>query len=309
MDDMNFHSLVVAHNLKDAAGHGLDPATTAHLRRHGFFLDTCLRQLIVLPADHAQLQQQLRKQYPQLEWRSGSAAYSFLLKTATGLNSSIPGETNILGQFKQGWQQWRQHANTTQVQQLAAHMHCLFSDSRTIRRDYLQGIGGNSYGSLTRKLLQADSSARILFVGAGKLSRSMTIMFRNNEIGVWHHKAVTQFTGDDCRIFTDATTAAQWATHAIVTTPVDTRNDQHWAQLATANIDRIVHLGRRRAEPGVWESLRAAGNYFDLDDVFDLRKAQSNARSLQIYRAALACERIACATEAAVTTTFKSALA
>ena len=310
MDDNGFGQLLVAHRLKDAAGHGVNEATEAHFRAQGFFLDTCLRQLVVLDASHC-LAHQADSEF---EWYSGGNAFSFLLQTATGLNSSVPGETNILGQFKQGWQRWREQATAEQACRLNATMHRLFANSREIRRDYLQGIGGHSYGSLARKLLQPTSASKLLFVGGGKLANSMASLFSSCSTGVWHYRPLSETFGKDSVVFSEqaAEEAAIWATHMVLTTPADDAIDRIWLDASNQHIKSIVHLGRRRAEPGVWDKLRQTDgpNYFDLDDIFDLRREQSSARSLQIHRARKACELLATSSDkAAISYLAQSALA
>ena len=145
MEKTGIDQLLVLHRPKDAAGHGMVMAHQEQLSRHGFFLDTCLRQLAVMDAAHAPeyLATRLCVDDARLESYRGLHAYSFLLQTATGLNSSIPGETNILGQFKAAWSRWRELTATEQVCRLHTSMHRLFADSSQIRREHLQGIGGN----------------------------------------------------------------------------------------------------------------------------------------------------------------------
>jgi hypothetical protein len=310
MEGNRLNQIAVAHRLKDPAGHGMDSAGEALFRAHGFFLDTCLRQLAVM----LNTNDLPRTADQQVEWYTGAAAYSFLLQTATGLNSSIPGETNILGQFRQGWNNWRKTSNAEQVCPLHTTMHRLFSDSREIRRNYLQGIGGNSYGSLVRKLLQPNADAKILFVGAGKLAHSMTSLFSGCATGVWHYRPLTETFGKDSLVFSERSSAeaASWATHMVLTTPADDAIDRMWLEAPNQHIRSIVHLGRRRAEPGVWDDLRQKGgpDYFDLDDIFDLRHAQSSARSLQIHRARKACELLATTSDQAANSCLaQSALA
>jgi len=294
-----FSQLLVVHRSKDAAGHGMTRAHKAKLQQHGFFLDTCLRQLAVMDAAHAPeiLGMQFCTDDPGIKFYTGNTAYSFLLQTATGLNSSIPGETNILGQFKSAWSRWRAQTTPEQVCRLHATIHRLFSDSRQIRRNYLQGIGGNSYGSLVRKILDPANDSRLLFVGTGKLAHSMLPLFTAFDLRVWNHQSANKPAIDSCELFpaTAAKAAAEWATHVVLTTPAETRNDRMWAELTRGHLPQVVHLGRRRAEPGSWSDRANTGHYFDLDDIFDLRSEQSSLRSLQIRRARKACEHIASA--------------
>ncbi|MDP6437291.1 MAG: hypothetical protein QF790_09170 [Gammaproteobacteria bacterium] len=296
MDTEHKNRLLVLHRLKNAAGQGLDASSLRSMRASGFALDTCLRQLLVMVAPDfpvelpgADLAQRL----------SGRHAYSFLLQTATGLNSSIPGESNILGQFRGGWNRWRADADAESVCGLTSYMHRLFRDSRHIRREYLQGIGGSSYGSLVRKLLQPDQHARILFIGQGKLARSVHPLFRDYVTAFWNHRdsganpepATLRFAPDA------AANAADWATHMIITTPADSENDGIWAKLAGQQVRHVVHLGRRRAAQGIWSDPEHGFAFSNLDDIFDLRRTQSSLRSAQITRARRACERIAAGQE------------
>lgn len=292
MDDMDIDNLTVIHRIKDSAGHGLTPKHEAQLRERGLYLNTCLRQLVIL--DSTKPAQTLRVADPELQWFSGNAAYSFLLQTATGLNSSIPGETNILGQFQHAWRSWRAQKSSQQASRLDATMRRLFADSRDVRREYLQGIGGNSYGSLVRKLLAPDSNSRILFVGTGKLADSMRPLFDIYAVAFWNYRSARELLANEMRIFPadEPQLAAAWATHIVLTTPAEAASDSLWAQLA-GNEHTVAHLGRRRAEPGAWAKNIASGRYFDLDDVFDLRSRQSTVRSLQICRARRACEQLA----------------
>lgn len=292
MDAMDINNLTVIHRIKDAAGHGLIPMHEAQLREQGLYLNTCLRQLVIL--DDAGRPQPLRINDPELQWFSGSDAYSFLLQTATGLNSSIPGETNILGQFQHAWRSWRTQADAGAAGRLDATMRRLFTDSRQIRREYLQGIGGNSYGSLVRKLLAPDSSARILFVGAGKLAHSMQTLFAAYDVAFWNYRTSSDTCSKHLRLFPGYALelAADWATHIVLTTPAEAETDALWARLVS-DAQTVVHLGRRRAEPGTWSRVALNGRYFDLDDVFELRSRQSSVRSLQVRRARKACEQLA----------------
>ena len=311
MKESQINQLLVLHRPKDLAGHGMASDREAQLVQHGFFLDTCLRQLAIIDAPHAPeyLAARVCADDPRIELYHGAAAYSFLLKTATGLNSSIPGETNILGQFKQAWSRWREQAAPEQVRRLHAPMHRLFSDSRKIRQNYLQGIGGNSYGTLVRKILAPAADSQLLFVGAGKLAHSMIPLFGAFDLAIWNHQPMKITIPKLARFFPAASAreAAQWATHVVITTPAEPDNDQLWAKLTDTRKQHVVHLGRRRAEPGIWSN---RANYYDLDDVFDLRSQQSSLRTLQICRAQQACAQLAVINDGATSTIAqRSALA
>jgi glutamyl-tRNA reductase len=246
-------------------------------------LDTCLRQLHidVAPID---------KDHGAAEVRSGVDAYGFVLEVTTGLRSAVPGETNVFGQFKSAWQQFRREGPATDVARLAPIVHRLINDTKAIRNRHLQGIGGSSYGSLVRRLIAPSPGDRILFVGAGNLARSMWPLFRNFELALWNHHPVNVSAEEIERVFEPGSgrEAAAWADHVILTTPPDQVNDRNWrAWLGASRVRTIVHLGQRRNDERVaWSNGVTA---FDLDDVFALRNRQAGIRSLGLERARAAC--------------------
>lgn len=285
-------NIQVLHQLKSPAGVGLDTERLQLLAGQGLVIDTCLRQVVILlpgvRVEPAWLQS-------NTERMQGQAAYRFLLQTVTGLNSAIPGETNVQGQFRHAWDQWRDSAGRVQVSAMAVIMHRLLADSRQIRRDHLQGIGGTSYGTLVRKLLPDDPDSRILFVGAGALARSMLPLFSAFSTAIWNRHAVHSDAFNCRRVFGPAAAeeAACWASALVITTPPDNHNDALWVRMADANVNTVVHLGRRRAAWGPWSDWAQRRNFLDLDDLFALRARQAERRSAQLLRARRACTELA----------------
>ena len=278
----------VAHVRKDAAGKGMSEHDVAWLSRSGFFLDTCLRQIAILPVTTSP-QPELET---DIEWLTDRAGYSFLLQTATGLNSAIAGESNILGQFKHGWARWQTARQSEMHIQLADLMTQLFADSAYVRQQHLHGIGGHSYGSLVRKMLKAPTDANILIVGAGDLSQSIRPYLANFELGIWNRTRVLQTDVGNARIFApdEAARAAGWASHIVITAPADASNDAFWHRQLHPALTCVIHLGLRKASRGVWANLPAALRFADLDDVFGLRSSQSTIRSLKVGYARKACQ-------------------
>ena len=127
-------------------------------------------------------------QYGGAEVRFGPDAYRFVLEITTGLRSAIPGETNVFGQFRNAWQDFRRDGPAARITRLAPLVHRLSNDTKAIRREHLHGIGGASYGSLVRRLIAPARADRILFVGAGNLAQSMLPFFDNYELGIWNHR-------------------------------------------------------------------------------------------------------------------------
>ncbi len=249
-------------------------------------LETCQRQVVVT-ADPATARALTTLQPP--EQYQGPAAYRFLLEVTTGLRSAVPGETNVFGQVRRAWEAYRRTADRGTLAMLGPLIASLTADTRAIRREHLQGIGGASYGALVRRLLRPADGERVLLVGAGELARSMLTFFRTTQLGVWSRRPAAPAFATAARLFAaeDGGQAADWAHHVIITTPADPANDRRWLQwLAGSLVISAVHLGRRRSECPAWP---AQVRGYDLDDVFELRRTQDNVRSRQLQRALHAC--------------------
>ncbi len=284
--------LIVVHQNKDSADGGWPVSMIEALQRRAFVLDTCLRQLAVFagPADVPGETESTRAK--ALEYYSGTDAYRFLLETATGLNSAIPAESNVFGQFKRAWAHCQGQAAGF-ASRLAAPMNQLFADTRQIRAAFLQGVGGASYGSLVRKMLRPATDERVLFIGAGNLTRSMLPFFRTADVAVWNRSSPQEAIAAWAQQYRpeQAEAAARWASQAILTTPANHANDQLWVSLLQRHgVNRVAHLGRRSNQLGPWAEFNGV---FSLDDVFRLRRTQSNVRSLQVQRARHACRELA----------------
>lgn len=223
------------------------------------------------------------------ETYAGADAYRFLLEVASGLRSAVPGETNVFGQVRRAWEAYRRAAGPADSAPLGPLVARLIADTRAIRHEHLQNIGGASYGPLVRRLLRAADGDRVLIVGAGELARSLLPFFRAHRVGIWNRHLPGAAFAAAGRVFAPAegAQAAEWAQHVIMTTPADDANDRLWMSWLGASLaECLVHLGRRRCEPSAWPDHLLA---YDLDDVFELRRSQDNVRSLQLERARHAC--------------------
>lgn len=249
----------------------------------GLAVTTCLRRLWIsaTPPAHAPA--------GKPESYTGTTAYRFLLEFTTGLHSAIPGETNVLGQFRQAWFRWRDSAPVAAAP-LAGTVESLLRDAKRIRSRHLQGVGGESYGSLVRRLIRPERSDRILIVGAGELARSIWPFFRQQTTGLWNRNAIARPAPAWLQQFSlgEGAIAARWARHVILTTPPDERNDARWTRwLNAAKPATVTHLGHR--QPGAFDVAKAGQTFF-LEQLFDLRRSQANVRSLQVEHARAACK-------------------
>ena len=195
---------------------------------------------------------------------------------------------HVFGQLREAITQFQQEGRTAEVRRLRPLLDQLLRDTREIRQQALEGIGGHSYGSLVRRLLAAGSEDRVLFIGAGELTRSMLPLFRQHQTALWNRSPVNRPVAAD-RLFApdQATAAAGWATLAVMTTPPDTSHDQRWLPLlGSARVRQLVHLGHRSAA-GL--PAPAGLHLATLAEVFALAAAQAERRERQLAAARLAC--------------------
>lgn len=251
-------------------------------------LDTCLRRVQIA------LTRAACPATGGADTYAGIAAYRFLLEFITGLHSRIPGEANVLGQFRQAWLRWSASWPVAAAE-FATTIDALLRDARCIRSRHLQGVGGSSYGRLLRRLLQPGHKDRVLFVGAGGLAQSVWPYFRQFAAAVWNRRLPGPAVPAWLDVFAppDGPAAARWADHVVLTTPPDALNDASWQRwLDDAGPISVTHLGQRAA--GSFH-VANAGSCYHLDTLFALRRQQDNVRSLQIERARHACAEAAAA--------------
>lgn len=132
-----------------------------------FVLKTCQRTLILgagkLPFYHLEDQNDIRDMY------NGDLAYIFLLETICGLKSEVLAEYEVVGQFKEAYQEYANlpFRNTN----ILTLLEKLFQDSKKIRTDHLTEIGQLSYAGIARKLVHSRlGDSDVLVVGSGSLA-------------------------------------------------------------------------------------------------------------------------------------------
>ena len=132
-----------------------------------FILKTCQRTLVLgygqLPFYHLEDQNDIRDMF------NGDQAYIFLLETICGLKSEVLGEYEVVGQFKEAYQDYvnlpQRNTNTLTL------LEKLFQDSKKVRTDHLSDIGQLSYAGIARKLVHTKTNfSDVLIVGSGNLS-------------------------------------------------------------------------------------------------------------------------------------------
>ena len=229
---------------------------------------------------------------------SGSEAYEFLLRFASGLESEIKGETDVFGQVKTAFRDFSS-ANPELAGELQAVFQTLFEDTKEIRAQYLQGIGGNTYGALARRVLDPHLSHRVLLLGAGQIAKSVAPYFADSNLRIFNRspERLMELQGSLRQkgyasvtlLDSDADLASEIASAEIILlatpagSPLDARVLQHRSRGT-----RVLHLGGRI------EDLRLPANepdLYTLSDLFNLEKEQSSLREKKITKAMEACRQ------------------
>lgn len=266
-----------------------------------FLLDSCQRRIWVC-TDSEIKGASIPAEY---EVFAGKSAYLFLLRVATGLESMVPGETDIFGQVKEAWK--KAEIPAVLRAHLSSWMQRIFEDTKEIRFRHLQNLGGASYGSLVRLLLRdqwGDKSGPILLVGAGALAQSIAPYLAGHEVWLLnrnpeklkelHANLLNQ--GAKARIVStseEEEKAWKGAAHAVLCIPVDPEGDARRIQLwnegsqALGKSRPFVHLGGMKNQCGEWTSV---DGFHCLDEIFDLQRSQGDVRSVHLSQAGKACE-------------------
>lgn len=155
----------------------------AQLRAQGFFtLKTCQRMILVKRVSSKENLTSLR----EFDLLIGTDAYQFILETICGLKSRLLGETEIVSQFKESFEQYLE--STKRDPRLIKVFHKVFMDAKKIRHEHLQKIGLLSYCGLTKNLLNNHfpnfdldpSKNEIAILGSGKLAADLLKVLNKN---------------------------------------------------------------------------------------------------------------------------------
>jgi glutamyl-tRNA reductase len=140
-----------------------------------FVLKTCQRTLVLgfgqLPFYHLEDQNDIRDMF------TSDQAYIFLLETICGLKSEVLAEYEVVGQFKDAYNEYAQLP--FRKKQVLTIIEKLFLDSKKIRTEHLTEIGQLSYAGIARKLIYSHSQlADVLIIGSGNLSVDLIKLFK-----------------------------------------------------------------------------------------------------------------------------------
>ncbi len=140
---------------------------------HSFLLKTCQRTVVVSFEQRPFVAHPL----PLHEKAEGPDAYLYLLETICGLKSKLVGENEIVGQFKEAYQNFVQFPQRDG--KLLLVLEKLFKDAKEIRTEHLIGIGQKTYAHLTRRHFAGRmKDAPILILGSGQLAEDLVNQFK-----------------------------------------------------------------------------------------------------------------------------------
>jgi glutamyl-tRNA reductase len=228
----------------------------------------------------------------------GVEAYCYFLQFACGLESQIQGETDVFGQVKIAFRQL-QERNPVLGRKFRGTFASWLEDTKEIRAQFLQNIGGNNYGALSRRLLNPQASDSVVVIGAGLISKTVAPYFAEFNLSVWNRTAerLTELATQLSRkgnLFTALTDdqalskAIEHATIVILATPPD-------AVLPAAITShlrpdaRVLHLGGQQEQLTALHELGT--RLTTLTDLFELDREQSIVRKKQVRQALDACHQ------------------
>jgi glutamyl-tRNAGlu reductase-like protein/shikimate/quinate 5-dehydrogenase len=268
-----------------------------------FCIETCLRRLLISHLADSNLSSTNSAVPNGIEVLRGGDAYDLLLRIASGLESEVPGESEVFGQFKQSWQTFRTtHAELSR--KLDPLMRKLFEDVKHIRSRHLTGLGAATYGSLVRALLGADAEQPTLLIGAGEMAAAILPYLSGRPLCIANRtpeRAAALLTGlrrqadraDQIQLIgseLDAELAAwRTATNVVVCVPPNRERDlvrvQAWKDRDSKS-GHLLHLGKLTPGDSLWAQL---DRFATLADLFALQSANSERRRVQLLHARTAC--------------------
>ena len=234
----------------------------------------------------------------------GPEAYEFLLRFACGLESEIKGETDVFGQLRASIKGFTDSNPDLSPDQTALFSK-LFEDTKEIRALYLQGIGGNTYGALARRVLGLDpaTDSRVLILGAGQISKSVApyfagpnlILYNRSQDRLFDIQGSLEKKGySGITYSSDSQSLLSLVAQAeilIIATPVGSELDTLVIESIQSTLKqsrpRILHLGGQSHDLNAFQ--KAGIEVLSLTDLFLIEKEQSIFRSRQIKQAMDAC--------------------
>ncbi|MBC7712636.1 MAG: hypothetical protein H7177_04830 [Rhizobacter sp.] len=139
-----------------------------------FVLKTCQRTLImgIGEAPFLHLRDDALREEVITDIFEGRDAYVFLLETICGLRSEVVAEYEVVGQFKDAYQEFtKAPVKNTHVMNI---LEKIFQDNKKVRTEHLTEIGQLTYAGIARKLIHtAMNEGDVLVLGSGTLAEDL----------------------------------------------------------------------------------------------------------------------------------------
>ena len=271
--------------------------------QQAWVIPTCQRVVVAMIGRDARAQ--LIERFPaaaRAQAFCGAEAHAFLLRFACGLESRMPGETEVFGQIKESWRAFSA-TPSLMSRQFNGWVQRLFKDTKEIRAAELSGLGSASYGSQVRRLLGGAAEGPTLLVGAGALAQAVAPWLESRELLLWNRTRERALELQQqlqrrnahraCRVLesSEAAELKAWSTAGSVVLCIPAHEGRDASRIAAWASNpqqggRIVHLGLRQASAAHWAGVPGVT---DLAMLFDMLRAQSDQRSAQLARARHAC--------------------
>nr|BDT28785.1 glutamyl-tRNA reductase [Bacteriovorax sp. HI3] len=139
-----------------------------------FVLKTCQRTLVMGlgEAPFLHLRENALREDVITDIFEGQDAYVFLLETICGLRSEVVAEYEVVGQFKDAYQEFLKSPERNNHVMMV--LEKLFQDNKKVRTDHLTEIGQLTYAGIARKLIHtAVSDGDVLVLGSGTLAEDL----------------------------------------------------------------------------------------------------------------------------------------
>lgn len=223
----------------------------------------------------------------------GSDAYEYLLRFSSGLESQIKGETDVFGQVKTAFKNLSTF-NPKLADSMKAIFLKAFEDTKEIRANFLQGIGGNTYGALSRRLMNPTTQDQVLVIGAGDISKSVVPYFADFSLTIWNRSSdrlnelgsELAKKGHTPSLITAENELASLVSNAsliLIATPFKSSVES----IISENISmgtRVLHLGAQAKETNT-----LTFPALSLTDLFEMEREQGQLREKQVRQAVQAC--------------------
>jgi len=193
------NELKVIHIRGKIVGKDDRPPVSSNSLNQVFVLQTCQRMVIAgfnFWPEYEVSAQGISSDMP-FETYHGTEAYQFLLEVLCGLQSRLPGESEIAGQIKTSFAHYLARADRNRP--LCQTLEKLFKDGKSIRTHHMSKIGQYSYAGLCKRLIENHlgkeqhnkANCKVAIVGSGQLAQdlgkllqkksSLTFFARNSE--------------------------------------------------------------------------------------------------------------------------------